>query len=362
MNSLDIARERLRNQCLAEAAFDKPEDVVRWLGAVQAQEYAFAKWAVAQRTRGVKETEVEQAFTDGTILRTHALRPTWHFVAPADIRWMLQLTAPRIRAIAAFMDRQLGLQDSDFKRGNAVLAKALGGGKHLTRDELRVEFERAGIANPVGPRLAHLMIHAELDALVCSGPRRGKQFTYALLDERVPAVKAASRDEALYELTRRYFTSRGPATLHDFTTWSGLTVADARAGVEMAGSELEHEVVGTQALWFARLSQRAPLASRIAHLLPIYDEYPAAYKDRSAAVGPGFIKPTGPKGDVPFMHALAVDGLVVGHWRCEIKARAATVTLFPYQRLTKDALGVIAVAAKRYSEFLDLPVTLSGTS
>ena len=359
MNPLDIARERLRNQCLIDAAFDQPQDVVRWLGAVQAQEYAHAKWALAQRTRGLTEAAVEQAVAAGEILRTHILRPTWHFVAPQDIRWMLQLSAPRVKQIAAFGDRQHGIQDSDFRLSNAVLEKALRGGKHLTRDELAVELGRAGLANCAGTRLAHLMLRAELDGIVCSGPRRGKKFTYALLEERVPAVKATGRDEALYELTRRYFTSRGPATLQDFTTWSGLTMADARDGVGMAESELESETVDTRTLWFARLTQDPPSSSRVAHLLPIYDEYPASYKDRGAAFGKGFIKPTGPKGDVPFMNPLVVDGLIVGHWKSAISASAAAVSLYPYQTLSRSADAAIAVAARRYGEFLGMPVTLS---
>ncbi|HYU15343.1 MAG TPA: crosslink repair DNA glycosylase YcaQ family protein, partial [Candidatus Acidoferrum sp.] len=178
---LDIVRRRLENEHLVGAPLARPEDVVRWLGAVQAQDYAGAKWGVAQRAAACGDADVEEAFQSGRILRTHVLRPTWHFVMPADVRWMLQLTAPRIKAAMGHYDRKLDLTPAVYARSNAAIAVALQGGVHLTRQELARVLDAAGIAAR-GQRLGHLMVRAELDAVVCSGPRRGKQFTYALLD------------------------------------------------------------------------------------------------------------------------------------------------------------------------------------
>ena len=182
---MDVARARLHSQRLVGAPLATPEEVVGWLGAVQAQDYAGAKWAVAQRAAGCSDADVEQACRDGRILRTHVLRPTWHFVLPDDMRWMLALTAPRVRAAMAYYDRKLGLDEAVFRRTQALLAKALVGGQARTREELARTLAAAGI-EASGQRLGHIMMRAELDALVVSGPRRGKQFTYALLDERAP--------------------------------------------------------------------------------------------------------------------------------------------------------------------------------
>jgi hypothetical protein len=198
--------------------------------------------------RRATDDVVEKAFAEGSILRTHVLRPTWHFVAPADIRWMLELTAPRVKSAIGFNCRRMSMDDAIFARSRKVLVAALRGGRQLTRDALRRAIQRAGIATD-DVRLVLILMRAELDGVICSGARIGKQFTYALLDERVPRTKALTRDAALAELTRRYFTSRGPATVQDFVWWSGLTVADARAGIEMTGRRLVREVIDGTACW-----------------------------------------------------------------------------------------------------------------
>src|SRR5258708_18431984 len=232
--SLDVSALRLRNEHLTGAPLARPEDVVRWLGDVQAQDFAGAKWALAQRARTKTDASIEEAFAGGRIVRTHVMRRTWHFVVPDDVRWMQALTAPRVRAAMAYYDRKLQLDARTFGRSQAVLARTLEGGQHRTREELGRALADAGIPAS-GQRLGHLMMRAELDAVICSGPRRGKQFTYALLDDRCPkaATPVLSRDEALAELTSRYFRSHGPASLRDFAWWSGLTVADVKKGVAL---------------------------------------------------------------------------------------------------------------------------------
>jgi len=210
---------------------------------MQSQEFAYAKWSVAQRTNGAINARMDQALADGTILRTHVVRPTWHFVLPADIRWLLDLTAPRVNALSAYYFRQLGLDDAVFAKTNALFSKVLKGGGQLTRTELNAMLQRSGIAAS-GQRLGYILMRAELDAIICSGARRGKQQTYALFDERVRRAKRMRRDDALAELTRRYFVSRGPATLKDYVVWSSLTGAEGRIGLEMVRSRLEHDVIG----------------------------------------------------------------------------------------------------------------------
>src|SRR5688572_21639290 len=201
--SLDISRYRLHNQFLSQTNLTEPSQVVECLGAVQSQDYAGAKWALAQRLKdSPTDAAIEKAFNEGKILRTHVLRPTWHFVAPADIRWMLDLTAPRIKAAMAHMDRQLGLDKSILKKSNTTIKKASQGDQHLTRSELAPILKKAGVSVD-GYRIGQLMGHAELDQVICSGVRKGKQFTYALLEERAPQAKSLEREEALAELAQR---------------------------------------------------------------------------------------------------------------------------------------------------------------
>src|SRR5438105_8413535 len=236
MSPIDVCRQRLSAQHLVKQELEKASDVVQLFGAVQAQDYAMAKWGIAQRTRGASDTAVEKEISDGAILRTHVLRPTWHFVAPADIRWMLALTAPRVKALLAHHDRELALDAAVLRRSRAVLTKALKDGKQFTRAELSRALTKGGVRADGTLRLAHLMIHAELDGLICSGSRRGKQFTYALLEERVPPARKVERAASLHELAIPYFSTRGPATEDDFAWWSGLTKADAKSAAYSAES------------------------------------------------------------------------------------------------------------------------------
>ena len=309
----DVVSQRLDNHKLSSSEFKKPVDVVRWLGAVQAQDFYGAKWALALRMRKATDAVVEEAFNEGQILRTHVMRPTWHFVAPDDIRWLLQLTGPRINVRCGPNYRKYELDNATLKRSNKELLKALQGGKHLTRSALKKVLNQVGIAADDTVRMAHILLRAELDGVVCSGPRIGKQFTYALLEERVPAVKPLTRDEALAKLTQRYFTSHGPATLQDFIWWSGLAAADARHGVALVDRHLRQELIEEK----VHLSPRAVKASsptHSAHLLPAYDEYTVAYKDRQTIYVSKNGKPSitnwGLLGPI-----VIVDGRPVGTWK-----------------------------------------------
>jgi hypothetical protein len=281
MTSIDIARTRVRNQRIGEARLRSAHDVVDWLVAVQAQDFAGAKWSLGLRMRRGTEGDVERAFAEGSILRTHVMRPTWHFVTPSDIRWMLTLTAPRVRAASTSMLRRLELDNAVTKKCRALLAKALREGER-TRDELRDALERGGIETSDGVRLAYILMSAELDGLICSGVRRGKQFTYALLDQRAPRPRILSRRESLVELASRYFSSRGPATVHDFAKWSGLTVAEASRGLWEIESQFESDTRNGRTYWFSTELGSSRQTSPTAHLVSVYDEYLSSYRDRGA--------------------------------------------------------------------------------
>jgi hypothetical protein len=359
--SLDIPGYRLHNQLLSNPQPGEPGQIVQRLGAVQSQDYAGAKWALGLRLKATTDAEVDQAFNDGKILRTHVLRPTWHFVAPEDIRWMLALTGSRVHAANAFMYRQLELDRATIRKSYKVFEKALQRDRHLTRTELGSALERAGIA-AAGPRLAYIVMSGELDGILCSGPRRAKQFTYSLLAERVSQQRKLERDEALAELTRRYFAARGPATLSDFTWWSGLTMADARHGIQMVKSHFVEEVVDGTVYWFDPSVRPVREKSPSVHLLPNYDEYFIGFKDRSAIARriPALSLDT-TREYLP-VHIIILDGQIVGGWRRDIKKSAVTVELKLLTRLTKDDHEAIGHAADRYGKFLRVSTKVVGQS
>jgi hypothetical protein len=355
MNQIDIAQQRLHNQQLSQSRFNNPADLVGWLGAVQAQDFAAAKWALGLRLSGSTESSIEQAFTEGSILRTHVMRPTWHFVTPADIRWMLELTAPRVNAFAAYYYRKLELDEVVFQHAKAVIIKALEGDNQLTRDELTTALEQSGIVNN-DLRMTHIMMWAELDGLICSGARRGKQHTYALLDERAPQTRSMPREEAVAELVRRYFISHGPATLQDFVWWSGLLVADAKAGIDLVKSQLECEVIDGQSYWFAPTAPVASSESPVAYLLPNYDEYTVGYGDRRAVYAGDPPNHLDPRGSVLLNYIIVFDSQVIGAWRRTFKKGRVIIELKPFAPLSDIQNEAVQKAAQRYGEFLGLAV------
>lgn len=350
-----ISLQRLHNQQLEYPQVTTPEALVGWLGAVQAQEYADAKWALGMRLPGMTDAQVEQAFTDGRILRTHVMRPTWHFVRREDIRWLLALTAPRVHGVSAYYYRSHGLDETLLRRCDEVMARALQGGQQLTRAELAEKLAVAGV-EAAGNRLAYIVMHAELEGVVCSGARRGKQFTYALLDERAPNAPMLKRDEALAELVRRYFSSHGPAQVQDFVWWSGLTVADTKAGLEMLNGEIVSEMIGGKTYWYAA-SQVAPqsVAAPKVYLLHAYDEYGVAYKDRADFLNPAF---AGDANTAVYSGYFLIDGQVAGNWKRTFKKKATLIEYMAFRELTREEITAFEVAAKQFGAFLEMPVSI----
>jgi hypothetical protein len=346
---------RLHNQGITDTRRRRPADVVDWLGAVQAQEYAFAKWGLALRMAGgVTDQAIERACDDGRILRTHVLRPTWHFVTPAAIRWMLDLTGPAVhRRMATYM-RRAGLDGSLCTRATALFEGALGGRRYLTRQELGAHLGHHGVA-AAGVRLALLTMYAELEGVICSGPRRGRTATYALVAERAPDAKRLPRDDALAELGRRFFRSHGPATVRDFVWWSGLNTADAKRTLEI--NRAARVTLGGLSYWTIGPSvDRGARAPRV-HLLPIYDEYLVAYRDRAVVPhGPMAVPARLP---VTFQHALVIGGQIAGTWRTARANSGLTVQAYPLRKLTRADRRELAGAADCYGRFLGVSVSMT---
>ena len=343
------------NQSITQPRHRRAADVVEWMGAVQAQEYEAAKWGLGQRMKNAGDAAVEREFEEGRILRTHVMRPTWHFVAAADIRWMQMLTAPRVLRTLATYDRRMELDPPTRTRAAKVFERALRDHQYLTRAELGERLRRSGLPM-TGMRLAHAAAHAELRAVICSGPRRGRQFTYALVAERAPKARELSRDEALAELTRRFFRSHGPATIRDFVWWSGLTTADARRGLDI--TQADQHIADGHTYWTigsAGTRQRRPAG---VHLLPIYDEYVVAYRDRTLVPhGPSRIA-AAPGQSVTFQHALVIAGRIAGTWRMTRGPRTMSIAVTPLRRLTAAEKTGVTAAALEYERFLGTPVAI----
>jgi hypothetical protein len=328
---------------------------------MQAQEFAFAKWSVAQRADRVSDASMDRAFAEGAILRTHVLRPTWHFVAPSDIRWLLDLTAPRVHQLNAHYYGRFGLDAPLFAKTNALLARTVEGGAHRTRKELAAELDRAGITAS-GPRLAYIIMRAELDAILCSGPPRGKQHTYAALEERAPNTKTLGREEALAELVRRYFVARGPATLKDFQWWSSLTAADAKMGLDAVKSQLENDVVDGRTYWFDTASPPQKRRAKRVDLVQGYDETVMSYGESRDALYGGQSSAPVPHVENALMHAVLLDGQLTGLWK-PVRSKGAVVveaSLFgPREPADERALEA---AVERFGRFLEVPADLVANS
>jgi hypothetical protein len=365
-----MLQERLARHHLAGGGLPSPVDVVRWFGAVQAQDFPGALWAIGQRlSPAATEADVLAAFDAGTLVRTHVLRPTWHFVAPEDLRWMLALTGPRIQAGSTARYAALGLDAATRVKAARTFARALEGGKHLTRLQLAAALRRARV-DPDEQRLGHLLFYAEIEGLICSGPRVGKHMTYALIDEWVPRVASQDRESALATLMSRYFSSHGPATVSDAAWWSGLPMGAVREGIALAGEALEPLVLDDVTYWRgsettpadrAHASPRRRRAPAV-HLLPSYDEYTVAYRDRRPLLHAASEISTLTQSAL-LSQPVMIDGRHAGTWRRTMPARSTAAVRVEVGLLEALAAGqrrALVRAVDRYAAFLGRPVTLSG--
>jgi Winged helix DNA-binding domain len=354
--STDIAYQRLVNQRIDGEKFEKPEELVRWLGAIQAQDYLQSLWAIGLRLKSATVADIEQALFDGRIVRTWLMRGTLHFVPPEDAKWMLTLSASRMLAKDGRRLKQLGLDEEIMERCKELFYDALKGNKRLSRQEMMTLLEEAGISTE-NQRGYHILWYVSQSGLICLGPMQNKQQTFVLLDEWAPSSRDLSREESLAELARRYFASHGPATVHDFAWWAGLTVTEARSGLEEAMSELISEKIDGKEYW---TTSDAP--TDIAYdmsgveLLPAFDEYLLGYKDRAAVLTVEDAPRVVPGKNGIFLPTIVVGGRVVGTWKRKLKKNSIDITLSPFTHLG-DSDERAMEAAKLYSDFVGLPLS-----
>ncbi len=352
----EVGVQRLVTHRLAGAPCTTPEEVVRWMGALQAQDYTQALWAIGLRTRSSTLAHVERAIAERKIVRTWPFRGTLHVVPAEDARWMLTLSAPRALRGATRRMTQLELDEAAMERCATLFRDALAGGKRLTRAAMMTLLDDAG-TTPTGQRGYHILWRLAQGGLICFGPRDGAQQTFVLLDEWIPSSREIPREEALAELAGRYFRSHGPATVHDFAWWAGLTLTDARSGCDAAQSRLIVDRIDGKDYWRSGDSSGyAAHDGSTVHLLPGFDEYVLGYTDRGDVLAPEHASKIVPGNNGVFMPSVVVAGHVAGVWKRTLTKNTLGITLHPFAPLTATD-DSMAAAAQRYGDFIGVPVT-----
>jgi hypothetical protein len=348
---------RLLNQKIEGSDLKSPKELIEWLGAMQAQDFAMAKWAIGLRLNHPTDAQIVSAFNNGEIIRTHLMRPTWHFVSAEDVYWMLDLTGPQIKSSMKSRDKQLGLDEQVLRKSNKILERMLSGGKNLTSDELAGEYKKNRISTGEN-RMWHLFLRAELDGLICSGGIKNGRQTFGLLAERVPNKRTLSREESLVKLATRYFSSHGPATIRDFVWWSGLRVRDARNAVESSKPGLVAETIGSDTFWLPGSSPLILNPGTTVHLLPAYDEYLIGYTDRNAALPQARNKKTISSNGI-FRPVVVINGQVAGLWRRTTVKEMIVVEVQLFRKQPAIIKKLIIEQAEKYGRFSGREITIS---
>lgn len=352
-----LAEKRMSSQRITGERFNRPEEVVRWMGAVQAQDYGQAVWAVGARTHFAVLTDVEQALVDRRIVRTWPMRGTIHFVLPEDAKWMVKLSAARMLAADRRRQEQLGLNEPILERCNQLFYDALKGGGQLSRPEMMRLLQNAGISTD-HQRAYHILWYAAQTGLICIGPMQAKQQTFLLLDELVPNGETFSREEALAKLALRYYTGHGPATIYDFAWWAGLPVGEARSATQSVRQELASETIEGNEYWMAASPSERMIspANESFHLLPGFDEYLLGYRDREAVLRKEYAPKIVPGGNGVFKPMIVYSGQVVGSWKRILKKNTIEMVLAPFTGLAAST-GEIQAVAQRYSRFFGMALS-----
>ena len=340
---------RLVNHQLLQTGYTTPRQIVAHLGIVQAQDFNAAKWAIGTRLGGCTDKSVSEAFDKGEILRTHIMRPTWHFVTPENIRWMLQLSAKQIMQSMKSRDRELGITAETYSTCFRIIEKALEKENFLTKDELAKILHQAGMTLD-SSQLYHVMVGAEANGIVCSGALQGNMQTYALLEKRAPPAQPLSKEESLAKLARIYFSGHGSATLNDFVWWSGLSVGEARQGLHAIQAELVSETINGQLYWMPDIVFNPPVGKSRLFLLPAFDEYIVGYKDRTDVLtSVNHTKAISSNG--VFRPVIIKDGQVIGLWKKATSAKKI-IEIAPFESVDETTQQSINAAAEKFHAFI----------
>ncbi|MBK7212481.1 MAG: AlkZ family DNA glycosylase [Bacteroidales bacterium] len=353
---VDLINTRLKSQHITIRPFESPVDVVSSMGAMQAQDYAMLKWAIGLRLSKPGLKFVDEAFDKGEIVRTHLMRPTWHVVAAADLRWLLNLTAPRIKSSLTSRHRDLGLTTAIISSCLSIVQRSLENHNHLTREELISELEKTGIDTGEN-RASHILMMAELDNLICSGKHKNGKPSYALMDEWVPKKDILSREDSLKKLAITYFSSHGPATIRDFTWWSGLNQGDAMKGIESASNVLISETIDGNKYWMGENFLTQGAAKSGVFLLPAFDEYLISYADRKEIIIPGVERKAISDNGV-FRPVVIENGKIIGIWKRTTGKQKVKIGFEFFNPVSAKTFQGIRKQAELFGKFLSKEVVI----
>jgi hypothetical protein len=354
MKLTEISNIRLLNQQVTCTKLKSFKEIVNWMGALQAQDFPMSKWAIGIRSDNSTDKAIETEINKGEILRTHLLRPTWHLVSAENIHWMLELTAPGIKAGLKSRLRELELTESLINKCSNIIQDSLKGANHLTREELIVILAKHKVLTD-NQRGYHILVRAELDGIICSGIIKGGKQTYALLEERVPKTRDLTKEEALKKIAGIYFLSHGPATLPDFKWWSGLSAADARNALESIKPDLVSDKAGTETYWLFNSLPYPKIDYNIVYLLPAFDEFLISYKDRKASIQLADHKKAVSENGI-FRPVIVINGQVRGLWKRTIRKEKVIIETKLFKPVNKSLKKEIEKGIEHYGLFLDKKV------
>jgi predicted RNA binding protein YcfA (HicA-like mRNA interferase family) len=351
----DIAGARLISQKIYDSDYNSVDTLVSWMGALQAQDYNGALWSIGLRLPGSKLSDITTAISKREIIRTWPMRGTLHFVSSRDVKWMLKLMAPRVIAGTKGRIRNLGLDDATFKRARDLFSEELYGDKQLVKSEMLAVLEKAGIST-AGQRGAHIIGRLSQEGLLCLAAHQGKQPAFALLSEWAPNALSLPRDESIRRVTAVYFKSHGPATIKDFVRWSGLTITEAKLGIELSKDELALQIIGGVDYWLNKNQLDKTNGSSSAYALPGFDEYMLGYGDRSAALDKMHSSKIVPGNNGMFLPTIVINGKVVGTWKKLQRKNSLVITPMPFKKLSQLDLKLFNGATDQYAKFLGTKV------
>ena len=347
----EIGRRRVEAQGIGPARFRSAGEAVAGLGAIQAQDFSGAKASIGLRVPGATEADIDRAIAESAIVRTWPMRGTLHFVAAQDVHWMRELLTPRVLATGRRRHEELELTDAVMARCGRIFEKALGGGRHLTRETLSDLLEKSNISVDTH-RSYHIFWRLAQEGLICYGIHEGKQATFTLLDEWVPTRTKREREESLAELARRYFTSHGPATAQDLAAWSGLVAADVKLAVELAARELRQEKIDDKVCHMASDASAPSTESKRLFLLPGFDEFMLGYRDRSPSLEAKHAAKIVPGSNGVFVGTVVESGRVIGTWKRESVREDVVVDCKPFAKFSAAQKSEIKKAVAKFAAFL----------
>jgi hypothetical protein len=357
MNLSEISNLRLVNQHVSEPKYTTAKELVGWMGVMQAQDFNMAKLAVGIRTTGSTEAAIEKTINEGDIIRTHVLRPTWHFVTPENIGWMLDLSSEKIKAVMRSSDKQLGITEEIYKKSNPLFEKVLKKAEYLTREELKEVLSSNNI-NTSENRVSHLLMRAELEKIICSGKIIDGKQTYSLYAKRIPPEEKINREEALCRLAKIYFSSHGPATMFDFMWWSGLTAGETRKGVELAKDQFMSISIDGNTYWFSPDIDDEIIEKELFFLLPAFDEFIISYRDRSPSIATTNMSRAIYINGI-FRPVIVLNGEVIGIWQRNQKKNKIEVNATYFNSINNFIEDCFEKEVERLSMYWGRPVVIS---